>query len=154
SPARWRWWPQGFANHRCQGSAQQVTARGPEHTIVEWELADLNGDGYPDFVFDSTPVDFQLVEPATNLGQVVGQVYPDDFGGGPQWRTLGTQRRRIEGVVTATNDVRVAFNVLGVRFDANNPFARSVALRVPMAEWGVSAWRCAGSSPLDYDPCD
>jgi hypothetical protein len=155
SPAKWQWWPQGFANHRCQGNAQEVTARGPEHTIVEWELSDLNGDGYPDFVFNSTPVDFQLVAPPTNLGQVIGQVFPTDFGvGGAQWRTLGTQRRRIADVVTATNDVRVSLNVLGVRFDANNPFAQSVALRAPMAEWGVGAWRCADASPSGNDPCD
>ncbi len=153
--AGWQWWPQGFSNHRCQGTAQQITARGPEHTIVEWELSDLNGDGYPDFVFNSTPVDFQLVKPATDLGQVIGQVWPGDFGvGGPLWRTLGTQRRRIAGVVTATNEVRIAFNVLGVRFDTSNPFARSVPLQVPLAEWGVGAWRCVNGGQFDNDPCD
>lgn len=35
----------------------------PERTFVEWELTDLNGDGYPDFVFNSLPLEFKLVEP-------------------------------------------------------------------------------------------
>src|SRR5262245_26283182 len=52
----WHWFAEGFANHRCQGTADDVLDRAAERTFIEWELLDLNGDGYPDFVFNTTPV--------------------------------------------------------------------------------------------------
>ncbi len=80
----WNWFSDGFSNHknRCDGIEGEILERGPERTFVEWELTDLNGDGYPDFIFDSTPVDFQVKQPPTDLGQVQGEVYPRDFGVG------------------------------------------------------------------------
>ena len=33
---QWKWYSQGFANHRCEGVEQQVVERGPERTFVEW----------------------------------------------------------------------------------------------------------------------
>lgn len=41
---------------------------GPEKSFVEWEVRDINGDGYPDFVFNSSPVVFTPDKPPTNGG--------------------------------------------------------------------------------------
>ncbi len=137
--SHWNWWPEGFNNHRCQGVGNTIIGRGPELTYVEWELADLNGDGYPDFVFDSTPVDFQVVPPSSTPKPVQGASRD-----GQVWQNFAPQN---------ANAVRAAFNVLGVRFDTNaNAFAQSVDLSVQFPNSGVSEWVCPGSNP--NGPCD
>jgi hypothetical protein len=137
--AMWNWYAQGFENHRCEGSEQEVTDRGLETTFVEWELADLNGDGYPDFVFNSSPVDFQRNLPPNNLHPVSGAVFPMDFGvGGPLWHRFSPRPK---------NEVRAAFNVIGVRFDTNaQAFSRSVTMLAPFPQAGVGQWICRGAS--------
>lgn len=60
----WVWFDDGWGEVCFSASPNRVLERGPERTIVEWQLSDLNGDGYPDFVFNSTPVRFQLLKPA------------------------------------------------------------------------------------------
>ncbi|MBV8186064.1 MAG: VCBS repeat-containing protein, partial [Alphaproteobacteria bacterium] len=94
---QWNWYPDGFSNHRCQGVGGQIIERGPERTYVEWELADLNGDGYPDFVFDSDPVIFQSTTPP---------IPPRPFDGaivdGQAWQRFAPK---------TTNEIRAAFNV-------------------------------------------
>lgn len=42
--------PSGFNTHKCSGNA----GHDFELTFTEWELTDINGDGYPDFVFNSS----------------------------------------------------------------------------------------------------
>ncbi len=140
--SQWQWYAAGFANHRCEGVDQQITERGPERTLTEWELIDLNGDGYPDFVFNSSPVDFQLTRPPTQPTPVTGAVYPADYGiGGAFWHPFAPR---------PTNQLRAAFNVRGVRFDVgHDPFARSVNLFAAAPEEGVGEWRCTGTNPGD-----
>ena len=127
---QWNWYDDGFNNHRCQGVGNQVINRGTEHSIVEWELTDLNGDGYPDFVFDSSPVDFQLNRPSSGPPKPVTGETRD----GLIWENFGPR---------PTNEVRAAYNVIGVRFDTGEtPFALSVDLSAPSADKGVSDWEC------------
>lgn len=132
--SKWQWYSQGFSNHACQGTPD-VLARGPERTFVEWELADLNGDGYPDFVFNSTPVDFQLDPPPSYPGTHTGAIRSGDAF----WHQFAP---------SINNQVRAAYNVVGVRFDTNHSaFSRSVALTGAQgAEGGVADWECAGYS--------
>ena len=51
----WHWFQEGFPQHLCY-SDNTPTPRGAERTFVEWEHIALNGDGYTDFVFNSSPV--------------------------------------------------------------------------------------------------
>lgn len=96
-----------------------------EQSYTEWELQDINGDGYPDFVFGSAPTPMAMGgAPSTDLppGLIQPGVLHYTFG----W-------------VGNSNSVEVAFNTVGVRFAADNPFADPV-------EWdeqthcGVSGW--------------
>ena len=148
----WEWYSGGFINHRCQGVPDPVE-RGPERTFIEWQLVDLNGDGYPDFVFNSTPIDFQdipppIPTPEPDNGAVLG-------GNLPIWVAFAPR---------STNEVRGALNVRGVRFYTDDdPFAQSFNL-IPFApspdnplatssKWGVGEWTCAGTV-FPADPCD
>ena len=115
----------------------------PEQTFVEWELNDLNGDGYPDLVFNSDPVDLNPTAP--DLPPQVSERGIRFFQDG---------QRAPFGPPPTTNVVRASFNVRGVRFDTtddHDPFAMSVNLSVPggSSQNGVSAWSCTTPSPGD-----
>ena len=123
----WKWWSQGFSDGYCPGKENYLAPEN-ENTYVEWDFTDLNGDGYPDFVFDTLPADWQFGPP------VVTQPKP----------AKGTL---IKGEVTVPftpgiqNQVKAAFNVLGVRFDTDqNPFSESIDLAIASPELGVSDW--------------
>ena len=136
----WRWdgktwnqWKDGFANHRCQGTANTIVGRTAEVTYVEWKLADLNGDGYPDFVFDSTPVDFQIIPPFTDPLFKPGVGESRD---GKVWDFFAP---------AANNLMRVSFNVLGVRFDTD---LDAFAAPLTISNQPVSKWTCLNVSTL------
>jgi len=151
SGTSWDWYSQGFGN-RCDGVDGGVDGsaveRGPERTFVEWDLRDLNGDGYPDFVFNSTPVNFQFHAPCptANPHPVVGAVCPRDFGiGGKVFAPFAP---------ASGNAIRAMLNVLGVRFYTDDdPFARSFDLLAPQAEQGFEQWACSNSNPNDDTSC-
>jgi hypothetical protein len=52
SNKKWIWYPDGFSNFQCVGpqgqrlTANDVLQRSAEKTYVEWQLLDVNGDGY------------------------------------------------------------------------------------------------------------
>jgi hypothetical protein len=84
---------------------------GTEKTYVEWELTDFNGDGYPDFVFDASPVYHE----ASGEGGPDGP-YPTSFeapsGGQSNYRhpTHRSFRRPANG----ESGMFVAYNAVGV----------------------------------------
>jgi hypothetical protein len=48
---------EGWAERGC-GAGVPVNTSYPEQTFTEWEVTDLNGDGYSDVVFNPSPVAF------------------------------------------------------------------------------------------------
>ena len=50
-------YPAAGDNGSCGSVPNQLLSTGPELTYTEWEVTDVNGDGYPDVVFNSSPVD-------------------------------------------------------------------------------------------------
>src|SRR5262249_4359813 len=75
----------------------------PEETITEWELKDVNGDGYPDFLLDDAPAvvlpDF--FQPPSTPGTVDGEARISSW---------------TAGVAEAGDDVWVMMNTGGVHF--------------------------------------
>ncbi|MEJ7729938.1 MAG: VCBS repeat-containing protein [Polyangiaceae bacterium] len=96
-----------------------------EQSYTEWELQDINGDGYPDFVFGSSPTPMSVGgAPSTVLepGFIEPGFVHYNFGWFGDW-----------------NSVEVAFNTVGVRFESGNPFADPV--QWDDQTWcGVSGW--------------
>ena len=102
----------------------------PERTYVEWEVSDLNGDGYPDVVFNSLPVDFSLMRPPV-ADPREGQVW------------IGLRESVFE--LPSTNAIRARYNVVGAKFANSelNPFSRSVALPAAGSRFGVGMWQAS-----------
>jgi hypothetical protein len=123
--------------------------RWPEKTFVEWELTDLNGDGYPDFVFNSEPATFHW-----SLAAAPGLFWGPPTGPGRMTIGIGLAQFGLR----STNQVRASFNVVGVRFDTGfDGFSQSVELMD--SEFGVSEWSCdaAANHPRPINPaspCD
>ena len=174
--ANWHWYLLGLVNGDCAGGVFTATPDGPERTFVEWELMDLNGDGYPDFVFNSAPVDAYVPLPPKNVNPYAGRIWPTpeemsaeqnsvvkQFGPGP--RNPG-ECQLSEGArcPSPLNEVSASFNAVGVRFDSDlAAFSRSVNLFPGTAggltpddalavSAGVSEWVCGG--PTAVNRCD
>jgi RHS repeat-associated protein len=154
----WQWYLLGFATHKCQGFIDDDTPDGPELTFVEWDLLDLNGDGYPDFVFNSSPVDFQMRAPPKCPDPFIpncqpGRTYPSpqlDPPVNPVLKNFGPGLNEPGG---SFNEIRASFNVVGVRFDTDRDvFSQSVSLFAKSPAGGVSEWVC--SSPTVKGACD
>jgi RHS repeat-associated protein len=148
----WQWndaagtWTAAPLN-RCQGNPMDSLVTDEElveRTYVEWEVNDLNGDGYPDFTFNSTPVASRSVPTEAPTNQL-------DEGTRRMLRTNPFVKR--EAVFpfgpAQGNGVRANFNMAGVRFssDLAPPFARDVNLQVSSSNLGVGAWTTVTNSP-------
>jgi RHS repeat-associated protein len=89
-------------------------APGVERTFIEWELLDLNGDGYPDFVFNSRPVEFAFPPPTS----------PPN----PLRPWVGDTTNQFQ--LRDDSQMRAAFNIVGVHLDTtvNDPLSRTFVL--------------------------
>ena len=76
-----------------------------DKTITEWELRDINGDGYPDFVYNASRVGFRILgtDPPSQPGSFEGQF-------------LETQKASLHDLM-GSRDVRALLNVAGVHLD-------------------------------------
>jgi len=130
--AKWngtQWWEyeDDFGGGNCPPGAT-LDHRGPETTIVQWELKDINGDGYPDVVFNSSSlyIDSQLASLPRPLHPFTGTVY-----------TTRTDFVR----TTAGNQIVAMLNVAGVHLSATSAgaFSAPIVLRND-ADCGLSRW--------------
>jgi RHS repeat-associated protein len=81
---------------------------GDEKTFLEWSLRDLNGDGYPDFVFGSSPV-----------------IRTEPTGQWP-WAGPFIIQQFVRELTPETSGTRALYNVAGVRLNAENIFSAAV----------------------------
>jgi RHS repeat-associated protein len=108
---------------------------GPEKTYTEWELTDVNGDGYPDLVYNSSPVDIVVDQNPEWTTEFDGQLYRLDkllF----EVRPVGHSNGR-------ANAVKALLNVLGVRLSHPPVGSRGFSSPVDLIEndeCGVAQW--------------
>lgn len=137
-----RWVPLPLNFCDCSGTPPLSEDPSPEQTYAEWEIHDVNGDGYPDVVFNSSPVKLVLDSPDP----------PRENG----LQSCEYDRYRVHPTGTVTNDpdhplpnrVEVAFNIQGVIMadatpglaaPAYNSFSAPVVL-LPYSACGVERW--------------
>jgi RHS repeat-associated protein len=132
---QWLGQPQGWQEFtdaiNCQAGGFRFGPLGREVTITLWELRDVNGDGYPDVVFNSSP--FAMVshfntdfpEPPTGIGTIIRSN-----------RTVSVQLAAGDA-----NEVDAMLNVAGVHLSASagDAFSAPVVLR-SNAGCGVDRW--------------
>ncbi|HEY7531312.1 MAG TPA: hypothetical protein VH681_00860, partial [Nitrospiraceae bacterium] len=100
----------------------------PEKTITEWELKDINGDGYPDFVYTESPVrynDFFPQDRPTSPGTVVGQ----------------TAIIRTPVDLFVSNNVMAMINTIGVHLTNGDDFAFASPIMLVNDGCGVARWQ-------------
>jgi hypothetical protein len=119
--------PSGFDIHNCDGPEFSY---GPEATYTEWEISDINGDGYPDVVFNSTPI------ATTTHADPIPRPPTNPNRGGAFATVRTTQTPGLSG----SNNVVVALNLMGVHLNLDTqPFTLPTALTFGDT-CGVARW--------------
>ena len=151
----WIWVPVDEAWERIpedDANCPEAPLLGEFHrtTIVEWEVRDVNGDGYPDFVFNSSPVAFGR------------RTTP--FPANPRdWEEVA-QTKVTFPTLSSTNRIDAMLNVAGIRSqDAPDPshpndfgpsFSDPITL-ITRDQCGVAQWTTglAASAPFQSQTC-
>jgi RHS repeat-associated protein len=120
--------PLGFQTGMCRG----IPAPPGERTITEWELSDVNGDGYADVMLNSSA--------AGVISHTIDQRLPDPPDGPLRW-AITTTFAMLELQAGQANKIEAVFNVVGARVATGptSPFSSPVTLQSGAA-CGVSRW--------------
>ncbi|HEY0986549.1 MAG TPA: hypothetical protein VGD80_05820, partial [Kofleriaceae bacterium] len=117
--------PRGFQTGQCIGPPQE---NGPEVTFTEWEVTDLNGDGYPDVAFNASPV----------VTSTQDEGFPE-----PPFDPSVIQYTVISSVTESRipdSRIEAVFNHLGVHVGTGSqPYGNPVVLRNTQS-CGVALW--------------
>lgn len=142
--ACWRWngtswqpYPDGFSNGLCRDVPNLITGVQAEHTITEWDLADVNGDGYPDILFNRNRVDIVGEGPPDVPGQQVGAI----VDGNQQFTVKPTEPGGVP------NQLNAMLNVRGVALQDDFPyssFSKPITL-TDAGSCGIRNWTSSGS---------
>jgi len=100
---------------------------GDEQTYTEFKVIDINGDGYPDVVFNTSPVGYPVPDPPITQNGVNHDPYYADS--------------HLHFGVIGPSTIGVAYNTGGVFLDdtATNPFSDEVSLSAS-SDGGVEWW--------------
>ncbi|AKQ68271.1 hypothetical protein A176_005183 [Myxococcus hansupus] len=128
----WRWNDQTLQWSPHTGSScgpvplGTVMSADPEKTFTEWEVTDINGDGFPDLVLNSSPVETVVPVPE----------YAGSFGGQVVY---GDVAFRVRPRDDSGNEVLAVYNLRGLFIDeGTDPFSSPVTLK--KSACGVALW--------------
>lgn len=129
-------WTRAKSSGLCSGSPVRELL---ETTITQWELRDINGDGYPDVVFNSSPI-----------VQTVNTDPIPDFGEDQETfnqATITSQELRDE----INNRIDAVLNVLGTRLTNGDdqPFSAPITIMNNDA-CGVDTWSSSSLSSYRF----
>jgi RHS repeat-associated protein len=120
------WFPTDPQN--CPDFPSDARQVKPEKTMTEWALLDVNGDGYPDFVYNEARIaDSDPGDPPSSPGTVVGQ----------------TTITRTPADLYGSKKVMVLVNTLGVHMTKNNDVAFASPVVLTDDGCGVARWQAA-----------
>ena len=129
-------------NPCIQTSGSVFGTPGPESTTLEWELRDINGDGYPDFVFNSVPTQFLNDDPDPFQSRRVNTI-GGGVGVGTYTWSIQTENVAFKNATsidaTGGTDIDVMFNVAGMEL-ATGTSAFSAPQRLSASSCGVERW--------------
>jgi len=111
----WQNFPQGWAEGRCDGVPNEVTDWG-EVTVTEWDVMDVNGDGYPDVVLNRYRVDLITSQPpdGTQVGAAGGF----------------REQHKVRPVSGPPYEINAVLNLRGILFeDGDNLFSTPITIR-------------------------
>jgi len=100
----------------CGISPTNQETIGGEKTFTDWDVLDINGDGYPDLVFAETPASHGSAPPA---------IEPTD----PRYNTPAFQSIARRNFGQYSGGLMAMFNVAGVRIDSQAPFSSPTRIR-------------------------
>lgn len=125
--ACWMWGltpPVWFPSDGCPGFSDAGRVK-PEKTITEWELKDINGDGYPDFIYNEAHINIGSTIPPTSPGTVLGQ------------KTL--TRTPVDSYLS--KNVMAMINTIGVHMTNGDDVAFASPILLANDGCGVARWQ-------------
>lgn len=135
---QWVEFPVGMSNGQCstKGPDDPSNIReAAELTFVEWDLKDLNGDGYPDFVLNTKGTTDETVEIPDASNQ------PAQPADGAVVKGVRSQNVRYDGFL-----ISAEYNVAGPHL-AHDPAGGPGSIAYPFAPAMVDIWAALPSSP-------
>ncbi|RKH73676.1 RHS repeat domain-containing protein [Corallococcus aberystwythensis] len=130
----WDAYLQGFQAGECGQNWPNQVLESNEVTLTEWELQDVNGDGFPDLVFNSSPVAMVEAPKPSTQGAQPGQVINVSH-------KVFIRPTQQEG-----NTVEAVLNVQGLRMSTSLSRAFSTPITILSGtSCGVGSWASSGN---------
>jgi RHS repeat-associated protein len=136
----------------CPGQSQSMVS-SHEMTFTEWELKDVNGDGFPDLVINSSPTKTAVHCSPTGGGAGNGPV-PGICNGSFDLRD--NYNNGVDQPSTTLNNVDIMLNMAGMRLETAAPTTylfHAPGRLLNRNACGVEKWE-AGTNPLDGNHSD
>ncbi|NVJ19648.1 hypothetical protein HUW62_00135 [Myxococcus sp. AM011] len=130
----WTEYPQGYTTHECNNpdAPSGELSADAEKTYTDWEVKDVNGDGFPDFVFNSSRVD--VVPSFPSIPGTPNQVFN------------APRRIWVRPLQDTSNKVEAVLNLYGLAIEEGSPVFSAPITLLANTECGVGLWTTTGDT--------